>query len=203
MSLIILEGIQSSGKTTLGKSYVSENPNAVFLEEWVDEKVLKEYLENMKEKAKDFQFHLQEETVNRVKKAIELVKAGRIVILDRGLIGNECFVRVQHDAGLISDEDMNAYLKSFSYNLIPGFTEIPSTTVYMKATAEFCLERIRSRNRTGESSYTLEYLNQLVHMHDTLIKPDVIMKIETNDSLNEKGLLTFTKLVKYLGSVFG
>ena len=203
MSLIILEGIQSVGKTTLGRSYVDANPNAVFLEEWVDEKVLKEYLENMKEKAKDFQFYIQEETVNRIKKAIELVKSRKTVILDRGLIGNECFARVQHDSGLISNEDFETYLKSFSYNLIPGFKDVSSTTVYMKATPEFCLERIRSRNRSGESSYTLDYLNKLVHMHDTLIQPDVIMKIDSNDSLNEKGLLTFTTLVKYLKSVFG
>ena len=203
MSLIILEGVQACGKTTLGKSYVAANPNAVFLEEWVDEKVLKEYLENMKEKAKDFQFYIQEETVNRVKKAIELVKAGKTVILDRGLIGNECFARVQHNAGLISNEDMDTYSKIFSYGMIPGFADIKSKTIYMKATAEFCLERIRLRAREGESTYDLDYLNRLINMHNTLIKSEVIMKIDSNDSLNKEGLLTFTTLVKYLKSVFG
>src|SRR4029079_5909118 len=102
MSLIILEGLPSAGKSLWGQSFFEAHENAVFLEEWVDEKVLKEYLENMKEKATEFQFYIQEETVNRVKKAIELVKEGKVVILDRGLIGNECFVSVQHDAELIS-----------------------------------------------------------------------------------------------------
>ena len=203
MSLIILEGVQACGKTTLGKSYVAANPNAIFLEEWVDEKVLKEYLQNMKDKAKDFQFYIQEETVNRVKKAIELVKTGKIVILDRGLIGNECFARVQHNAGLISNEDMETYSKTFSYGMIPGFADIKSTTIYMKATAEFCLERIRTRAREGESTYDLDYLNRLINMHNTLIKSEVIMKIDSNDSLNKEGLLAFATLVKYLKSVFG
>ena len=198
MSLIILEGSPSCGKTTLGKSYVAANPNAVFLEEWVDEKVLKEYLENMKDKAKDFQFYIQEETVNRVKKAIELVKSGKTVILDRGLIGNECFARVQHDAGLISNEDMDTYSKTFSYGMIPGFADIKSKTIYMKATAEFCLERIHSRAREGESTYDLDYLNRIIEAHNSLLKNCAIMWIRTNDDLTREGLLSFATLVKYL-----
>ena len=200
MSLIILEGLPSASKTLFGKSFVEAYENAVFLEEWVDEKVLKEYLENMKEKATEFQFYIQEETVNRVKKAIELVKQGKVVILDRGLIGNECFVSVQHDAGLISDDDMERYLKSFSYELIPGFNDIKSTTLYMKATPEFCLERIRSRNRSGEDTYTLQYLQKLSQAHDSLLPHAKIVNIDKNYPLNEKGLLSVSSLLEILSN---
>ena len=198
MSLIILEGLPSSSKTLFGKSFSEAHENAVFLEEWVDEKVLKEYLENMKEKATEFQFYIQEETVNRVKKAIELVKLGKVVILDRGLIGNECFVSVQHDAGLISDENMERYLKSFSYELIPGFNDIKSTTLYMKAAPTFCLERIRSRNRSGEDTYTLQYLQKLSQAHDSLLTHAKIINIDKNHSLNYKGLLSVSSLLEFL-----
>lgn len=198
MSLIILEGPQSCGKTTLGKSYVAAHPEAIFLEEWVDEMVLKEYLENMKEKATNFQFYIQEETINRVKKAIELVKSGKTVLLDRGLIGNQCFAKVQHDTGVISDQDFERYLKSFSYELIPGFPEIYSKTIYMKADAEFCLQRIRFRAREGESSYDLNYLNRIIQAHNDLLKNCAIMYIHTNDDLTREGLLSFSTLVKYL-----
>ena len=198
MSLIILEGLPAASKTLWGKSFVEVHENAVFLEEWVDEKVLKEYLENMKEKATEFQFYIQEETVNRVKKAVELAKQGKVVILDRGLIGNLCFACVQYDADLISDSDMKKYEESFSYDLIPGFMDIKSTTIYMKATPEFCLERIRSRNRSGESSYTLDYLNQLTGAHDALLPYAKIVNINKNYPLNNKGLLSVSSLLEIL-----
>ena len=198
MSLIILEGLPAASKTLWGKSFVEVHENAVFLEEWVDEKVLKEYLENMKEKATEFQFYIQEETVNRVKKAVELAKQGKVVILDRGLIGNLCFACVQYDADLISDSDMKNYEESFSYDIIPGFKDIKSTTIYMKATPEFCLERIRSRNRSGESSYTLDYLNQLAGSHDALLPHAKIVNINKNYPLNGKGLLSISSLLEIL-----
>ena len=198
MSLIILEGIPASGKSLWGESFVEAHENAVFLEEWVDEKVLKEYLENMKEKATEFQFYIQEETVNRVKKAIDLVKEGKVVILDRGLIGNECFARVQYDTHLISDENIERYLNFFSYDNISEFKDIKSVTIYMRATTEFCLERIRTRARDGENSYTIEYLNQLAWYHDTLLPHAKIINIDKNYPLNEKGLLSVSSLLEIL-----
>jgi deoxyadenosine/deoxycytidine kinase len=200
MSLIILEGVQSSGKSLFGKSFVAAHDNAVFLEEWVDEKVLKEYLSDMKGKARDFQFYIQEETVNRVKKAIELVKEGKVVVLDRGLIGNECFISVQHDANLISDEDMEKYLKSYSYDLIPGFHDVKSTTIYLRAMPEFCLERIRMRAREGEETYTLDYLNQLAGTHDYSLPHAKVCQINKNYTLNGEGLLSISSLLEILTS---
>jgi deoxyadenosine/deoxycytidine kinase len=196
--LIILEGLPASSKTLWGKSYADVMENAVFLEEWVDEKVLKEYLENMEEKATEFQFYIQEETVNRIKKAISLVKEGKTVILDRGLIGNECFASVQNDEGLISNEDMERYLRTFSYDSIPGFKDIESVTLYLKATPEFCLERIKTRNRPGESTYTLDYLDQLAGTHDFLLPHAKVLNINKNYPLNKKGLLPLSSILKIL-----
>ena len=200
MSLIILEGLPGASKTLFGKSYVAAHENAVFLEEWVDERVLKEYLENMKEKATSFQFYIQEETVNRIKKAIELVKTGKTVVLDRGLIGNSCFAFVQNDACVISDQEMKIYEKRFSYDNIEGFKNIKSSTLYLKATPEFCLERIRNRGRDGESAYDLKYLNQLAGTHNTLLANTKICHITKDYPLNDKGLLFTSSLLEILSS---
>ena len=198
MSLIILEGLPASAKSTFGKSFVEAHDNAVFLEEWVDEKVLKQYLGDMKKRARDFQFYIQEETALRIKNAIELIKTGKIVILDRGFIGNECFARVQHDANLISKKDMATYLKCFSYDAFPELKNIKITTLYMKATPELCLERSRSRNRSGEDTYTLDYLDQLAGTHDALLPHAKILHIHKNYPLNDKGLLSVSSLLEIL-----
>ena len=200
MSLIILEGLPGASKTLFGKSYVAAHENAIFLEEWVDEKVLKEYLENMKEKATSFQFYIQEETVNRIKKASELVKEGKIVVLDRGILGNSCFAFIQNDAAIISDQDMKTYYDRFSYENIPGFKDIKSSTLYLKATPEFCLERIRKRERAGESVYDLNYLNQLAGTHNALLENTKVCHITKDYPLNSLGLLSTSSLLEILSS---
>ncbi len=198
MSLIILEGLPGASKTLFGKSFAAAHENAVFLEEWGDEKVLKEYLENMKEKATSFQFYIQQETVNRVKRAIRLVKDGKCVILDRGLIGNECFVLVQNDSCIISDKDLKTYQEEFRYDLIPEFKDIKSSTLYLKAKPEFCLERIRRRARDGEESYTFDYLDQLCGTHDALLSNVRIVSIDKDYPLDNKGLLSNSSLLEIL-----
>lgn len=187
--LIILEGLPGVGKTLFGKSYASVNPNSVFLEEWVDVKILKEYLADMKNKAADFQMHIQKETVERIQKAIRLVLSGKTVVLDRGLIGNRCFAEVQFEAGLISEESMKAYRADFTYSNIEGFWEIKSEIIYMKATPEFSLQRIKRRARDGEDVYALDYLEKLKVKHDNLLKEAKVVYVDTDHELTENGEL--------------
>ena len=187
--LIILEGLPGVGKTLFGKSYASVDPNSVFLEEWVDIKVLKEYLADMKNKAADFQMHIQKETVQRIQKAIQLVHEGKTVLLDRGLIGNRCFAEVQFEAGLISEDSMKSYRSEFTYTNIEGFWEIDSEIIYMKATPEFSLQRIKKRAREGENVYELTYLQELKNKHDNLLQEAKVVHVEIDHDLTDSGEL--------------
>lgn len=187
--LIILEGLPGVGKTLFGKSYASLNGNAVFLEERVDLDVLKEYLADMPAKATGFQMHIQEETVERIKKAIEFVKQGKTVVLDRGLAGNRCFAETQFEADLISEDDIKEYRSKFVYSAIEGFWEIRCEVIYMHATPEFSLKRIHQRARDGESCYGLDYLRKLAAKHDHLLVGARIVEVDTDHELTEGGEL--------------
>jgi len=187
--LIILEGLPGVGKTSLGRSYASTHPDVIFLEEKVDEQLLAEYIADMPNKATKFQFGIQEETVEKIKRAIDLVKAGKIVVLDRGLDGNRCFAEVQHRSGLISTADMNAYNARFQYKSIPFFSSIQTHVVYMKAGVQFIQERIHSRARDGEDAYTFEYLSQLEEMHNRFLSDARILDAEVNFTLDAHGML--------------
>ena len=65
--IIIVEGLQGSGKTLFCKSYVEWHENSVMLEEWVDPEILSNYINDMKNQATEFQFRAQDETLKNIK----------------------------------------------------------------------------------------------------------------------------------------
>ncbi len=196
--IIILEGLPGVGKTVLATSIASANPNAICMKEWVDDQVLKDYIADMKNKATDFQFHIQEETMERLNKAVNLAKEGKTVIIDRGLMGNRCFAEVQYELGLISEESIISYRSKFTYDNVKDFNEVDTQVIYMQSSAEFCLRRISKRNRNGEDSYTLEYLKNLKTKHDKFLLRAKFLQSDHDHQLTDQGFIpeqTLDKLI--------
>lgn len=167
--ILVVEGIQGVGKTTFCKTYAASHEDVVVLEEWVDEKLLADYIANMPDKATEFQFAALQHTINRLNEAFGLSEQNKTVLVDRGLIGNQCFAEVQHDQGYISKEDIIRYRKS-----IPIF---PVETWYLVCSPIKALQRIKKRDRVGESAYSFEYLSLLEQKHDLLLCPDKIIDV--------------------------
>jgi deoxyadenosine/deoxycytidine kinase len=186
--IIILEGLPGVGKSLLCESVVKHNENVKILKEWVNEDVLQKYIENMKKYASRFQFHIQNETMSRMQKAVELAKAGFTVFVDRGIEGNRCFAEMQHRSGLISQSDIEIYRRAYSYDLVPGLLDVGFSVIYMKTEVETCLAHIRKRNRKGESAYDYAYLKALKTMHETLLTNVKVMKCDEEYNL-ENGLI--------------
>uniref|UniRef100_A0A6C0CFH6 Deoxynucleoside kinase domain-containing protein n=1 Tax=viral metagenome TaxID=1070528 RepID=A0A6C0CFH6_9ZZZZ len=187
--IIVLEGLPGIGKTTLGESLQAHDSNYLFIPEVVNVGKLKIYLADMQNKAADFQFDTQFETFVRLRQAAKHARAGRDVIVDRGLEGNLCFALIQHEAGMISTKQMNEYRAQFHYNLIPELRGIEVKIVYMYAEAEFCLDRIRSRGRAGEDSYNLDYLKKLKEKHDELLGDATIVNCDSDTQFTPSGHL--------------
>ena len=184
--IFIFEGLPGVGKSLLAKSIANSCENSIMLEEEFDETILKEYIDNMKEKASEFQFSIQESTIKRMKRAVELAKQGFNVYVDRGLEGNACFASLQNQNGLINDDDMIRYRETFKYEKIEGLHEILMKTIYMRASPQFCLQRIKQRARSGEDSYSLDYLTGLKMKHDEFLKDVLIIDCEQNFELDKK-----------------
>lgn len=182
--IIIIEGIQGSGKTVLCKS-IEKWMGAEILEEWVDDDYLAEYIADMKVMAKDFQFRAQHETMKSILAAIEMAKLGKTVLLDRGIYGNHCFAQVQHELGFISKSEMKEYETLFKYDKV--FTNVNGLnsqytveTWLLECEAEVAMKRIAKRDRKGENGYTLDYLKSLQEHHREIVKADKV--IDTNES---------------------
>ena len=167
--IIVLEGLPGVGKTLFCESVATHDPNVRILKEWVETSCLKKYLSDMKTWATEFQFKIQEDTVKRMKEAVELAKQGFIVYVDRGIVGNRCFAELQFESGFISETDMELYRTTFSYDKIEGLEEIEFTEVYMTASTDHCLAHIKKRGRDGEGSYAKPYLESLKKKHDDLL----------------------------------
>jgi deoxyadenosine/deoxycytidine kinase len=187
--IIILESCPGAGKTTLGKSLQYHNPSCVFIPEEVNLAKLKEYLDDMENKAAEFQFNIQTETMKRLCLAAKLAKEGKIVVLERGLIGNSCFAELQYDTGLITKERIEEYRRRFNYDNLTELQEVEVEVIYMRASAEFCMQRILKRDRIGERNYTLDYITKLKKKHDEMLGDSVIVDCEKNSDFTRSGHL--------------
>jgi len=195
--IIIIEGVPGCGKTTFCKSYVDSNPNAKMMEEWVDEKILSEYIADMPNKATFFQFEAQRQTMNKLREAVKLAKEGQIVLIDRGLIGNRCFAEVQHEAGFINAESMTRYREKIEAAFISMSKEVTLETWYLQCEVDVALERIRQRNRNGESSYSSEYLAKLKKKHDDLLGEGVkVVDVNKTLKVSSDGVLDVRCLIE-------
>lgn len=188
--IIILESCPGAGKTTLGQSLQYHRPSCIFIPEEVNLKKLEEYLADMQNKATEFQFESQRETMSRIRKAALLASQGNTVVLERGLGGNSCFAELQYETGLISEEDMKTYREQFTYDKIPELEGVEMQIFYMRASPEFCMTRIAKRARPGENTYSLDYIRRLKMKHDVLLGESVIViDCERNTSFTSSGHL--------------
>ncbi len=176
-SLMVLEGGIAAGKTTTGKSLllhraVSLGGRHVFFEEPLDPVRLGEYIKDPKNKANGFQRHMLSVRIFLWRWAIRLVRSGIHVILDRSFYGDWVFAYVNFLFGSISAPEFEDYMKEFEHiseELSQLGEDLDVRVVYIKEDLEECLQRIRIRNRYGESGYTEEYLRLLILVYDKYI----------------------------------
>lgn len=170
--LIIIEGIPGSGKTTFCQKYLSDgvniSQNIFCFYEWTDNKILEDYLNDMKNKAYNFQCTVLEHCKKNLIEAINLVNSGKTVLMDRGPWGNSCFAELQYKQNYISETEMQDYRKKLSDLLeIMKNTDVEIEIWYLSCEINTCLERIKKRG-TGEN-YTYEYLYGLEKEHKKFI----------------------------------
>jgi deoxyadenosine/deoxycytidine kinase len=67
----------------------------------------------------------------------------------------------------------NEYMTLSEYNLIQNMTnryKMPELFVYLKSTPSTCIERIKKRNRTCETSISEEYISKLHTLYEASVK---------------------------------
>jgi deoxycitidine kinase/deoxyguanosine kinase len=87
-----------------------------------------------------------------------------IIITERSLYTDKCvFAKMLYDSKHIEDVSYQIYLKWFD----EFSKDFPvDQVIYVRAYPETCHERIKTRSRTGESTISLDYLQDCHKYHD-------------------------------------
>ena len=94
----------------------------------------------------------------------------------------QIFARNLHDMGHMSDRDWKTY-KNLFRNMV-RFLKEPDIIIYLKASTDTLISRIKKRNRDFEKNINPEYLHQLNTSYNMWVKNEKklnILTIETDD----------------------
>ena len=173
-----IEGNIGSGKSTiLEKLKELYSQNFVFLPEPVDiwntikdttdgKTILQKYYADQERYAFSFQMMAYITRLSLIREAIKNAPEESIIITERSIYTDrEIFAKMLYDTNKIEDIEYSIYLRwfnEFSESNLHGI-------IYIKASPETCLRRIEHRNRKGEESIPLSYLEDLHFYHEKWI----------------------------------
>lgn len=82
--------------------------------------------------------------------------------------GHFCFAKNSYDAGFMTPIEWEVYNRWATF-LLAGQCNEPTGFIYLKAQPQTCLERVKKRQRSAETSLSLEYLEQIHEKHDAFL----------------------------------
>lgn len=161
--VIALDGLPGVGKTTFGEALtdylnlVSDTEeNAIFLSEYVNNKLLLLYLSDMNKYSLMFQLAMLKEKAKTYELAAFYASQGKTVIIDRSHIGDLSFAILQKRTCGWTENEYAAYISCLE-EITP-----PHLIVYLQVDVNVAYERMLKRGRIGESSaYSKQYYTSL------------------------------------------
>ena len=160
--IIELEGGIGAGKTTLGKSLAaflnSIGMDAKFFPEYTNSEFLDAYIGDMPKYAFAFQMFLLAKRIEIYREAERYAATGAVAIVDRSIIGDMTFAKMQKANGNFTEQDWVIYLSTMKQEI----QKAPTTLVYLKCDVPTLLDRIKKRGIESEiKGYDSGYLHQL------------------------------------------
>ncbi|KAJ3448691.1 NADH dehydrogenase [ubiquinone] 1 alpha subcomplex subunit 10 [Anaeramoeba flamelloides] len=169
MSLIIIEGNISAGKTTLCRELGRLLDYEVFFEPTAKNPYLELYYSDPKKWGLPMQLYLLKQRFVTYLQCLKKLESGKIkgVILDRSIYSDWVFAKKNYDDKNIDEEGYKLYseIRKEMLNSIP----YPQICLYLSVKPEICYDRIHKlRGRQCESSIPLEYLSGLNKCYELL-----------------------------------
>jgi deoxyadenosine/deoxycytidine kinase len=176
--LVSIEGNIGAGKSTVLEHLerymnINGNQKILFLKEPLDiweqfhdengHTILEKFYKNQKRYAFTFQVMAYITRMSLLKNAIKENPEVEIIIIERSLCADKnIFMNMLHDDGIVEPMEFSIYNKWYS-EFIEDYRV--DGVIYMDSDPETCANRINKRNRTGEDSIPLEYLQKCKNYH--------------------------------------
>ena len=169
--LLWIEGIIGSGKTTFAREIGSRLKFQVIEEPVDDNPYLEPFYRDPAKYATMMQIYLLHRRY-ALQKAAALVSLGvgnyNGAILDRSLSGDRVFAKMHLDAGNISKLDWQTY--EMCYNVMCHTLLPPTRLIFLDVQPETAHHRMQARSHKAEAGVPLEYLRDLRHGYQSLLK---------------------------------
>jgi deoxyadenosine/deoxycytidine kinase len=165
-----LEGGVAGGKSTAGRSMANKlnemGISAQFFPEYVNRRLLRQFIRDMNRYAYSFQMLMLFKRIEIYNEAERFANTGGIAIIDRSIMGDMTFARMQMENGNITNDEWNTYLEVVRDEI----RLVPSASLFLKCSVETSMERIRVRGNEEEiRGYSVDYIKQLLASYDKSI----------------------------------
>ncbi len=168
------------GKTTFTKLLADRYDWDEYYESVIDNPYLSDFYGNMSRWSFNLQIYFLQ---HRFASQIDISNNNKGVIQDRTIYEDvEIFARNLYELGHMSNRDWLTYKNLFS-NMVQ-FLKKPDVIIYLKASTDTLISRIKKRNRDFEKNIDPEYLHQLNSSYNRWVKNEKSLKILTIDTNN-------------------
>jgi deoxyadenosine/deoxycytidine kinase len=178
-TVMVVKGIIGPGKSTLlsileNNERIKQKYNKIVLVReplalWQELGALKEFYQDVKSKSYEFQTLVFATRILAVREAYEKCQNASLYIVERDCDCDEfAFVKTLYEDKCISESQMAKYKiwgKCWR-NLMPFE---PSHVLFIDPGVEICMERLKKRDRDGESGVTEEYQRHLYDNYSKMI----------------------------------
>ena len=167
------------GKTTFTEIIGNYFNLFQYYESVSDNPYLKDFYVDMKKWSFNLQIYFLS---HRFQSQIDGIKNDNIII-DRTIYEDrEIFARNLYDLNVMSKRDWDTYSNLF--NNMTRFLDKPDLLVYLRASTDTLVSRIKNRNRDFEKDLSIEYLHRLNILYDKWISSVSDIEIVTIDTDN-------------------
>ncbi|MFQ6675891.1 MAG: deoxynucleoside kinase [Fidelibacterota bacterium] len=169
------------GKTTLTRIVSRSLGWRAFYESVDDNPYLEDFYSDMKK----WSFHLQVYFLSRrFQTQRKMVEGDGPAVQDRTIYEDvEIFARSLYEAGAMSERDWNNYRSLFTE--MTSYLDRPALVVYLKASTDTLMTRVRKRGREYERRISPEYLHRLNVAYERWIRRAEeqfpVLTVETDD----------------------
>lgn len=197
---ICLMGTMGCGKTTVSKLLSQELKITLLEEKFADNPFLPMFYRDMERWAFDSQMFFLTEKIGQIKEA-EKMLAQKSVIQDTPIQQDVYgYAKAQMVMGNMSADEWKLYLKVFE--LVEENLAKPDLVIYLDASIETLLSRIKGRDRDFEAKIDESYVRLLDEVNKTWLLNNNRIKVLTVDTNNldlignEKDKLKLIEIVK-------